>query len=100
MFLFAPAIGEFFERGKLPKTEELFEKVKMNISHAVDDPKKHWQRRRPYEVDAALRFGQPETNASYPSGHSTRGTVYAMMFAELFPERREAIRRVRTEPPE
>ncbi len=97
MFLFAPAIGDFFQRGKLPKTEALFEKVKKDISGAVDDPKKEWQRRRPYEVDPALRLGQPESNASYPSGHSTRGTVYALMFAELFPDKREAILKIGAE---
>jgi membrane-associated phospholipid phosphatase len=28
---------------------------------------------------------------SYPSGHSTRGTVFALLLAELFPGQREAI---------
>lgn len=31
------------------------------------------------------------TDYSYPSGHSTRGTVFAFVLAELFPAQREAI---------
>jgi acid phosphatase (class A) len=35
--------------------------------------------------------GKPERNASYPSGHATRGMAQALVLAELFPEKREAI---------
>jgi acid phosphatase (class A) len=91
MFLFAPAIGPFFEPGKLPKTEALFQKVRKDIAAPLDKAKNNWQRRRPYQLDEQLSLGKPETSFGYPSGHSTRGTVYSLLMAELFPDKREAI---------
>jgi len=91
IFLFAPAIGPFFQPGKLPKTEALFKKVKKDITEPIDIPKDHWQRRRPYQLDEHLSLGPPEPSYGYPSGHSTRGTVQALVLAELFPDRKEAI---------
>ncbi|HNR71179.1 MAG TPA: phosphatase PAP2 family protein [Verrucomicrobiota bacterium] len=91
IFLYAPAIGPFFQPGKFPKVEALFQKVRKDISAPLDRTKKHWKRRRPYELDPQLALGRPETTFSYPSGHSTRGTVQALLLAELFPKQREAI---------
>jgi acid phosphatase (class A) len=91
IFLFGPAIGPFFQAGKLPKTEALFQKVRKDISVAINTPKDHWKRRRPYQMDDQLSLGKPEPSYGYPSGHSTRGTVQALLLAELFPERKEAI---------
>jgi acid phosphatase (class A) len=91
IFLFAPAIGPFFQPGKLPKTEALFKKVKKDIGVAIDIPKDHWQRRRPYQLDDHLSLGEPEPSFGYPSGHSTRGTVQALLLAELFPEQKAGI---------
>ena len=91
IFLFAPAIGPFFQPGKLPKIEALFQKVRTNISEHINIPKNHWKRQRPYELDDSLTLGRPEKSFGYPSGHSTRGTVQALLLAELFPEQKEAI---------
>jgi acid phosphatase (class A) len=91
IFLFAPAIGDFFQEGKLPKTEALFQKVKSDIGDAINTPKNHWKRRRPYEMDEQLNLGRPENSFSYPSGHSTRGTVQSLLLAELFPEQKDGI---------
>jgi acid phosphatase (class A) len=91
IFLFEPAIGPFFKAGKLPKTELLFLKVKISILQPINTPKNHWKRQRPYQLDPQLSLGAPEMSFSYPSGHSTCGTVLALVLAELFPERKEAI---------
>jgi len=91
IFLFAPAIGPFFQAGKFPKTEALFQKVKTDIAEPINIPKDHWKRKRPYELDEHLSLGRPEKSFGYPSGHSTRGTVQALLLAELFPEQRGAI---------
>jgi acid phosphatase (class A) len=93
-FLFTAAIGPAFEPGKLPKTEALFQQVKKEVGGIINRPKNHWKRLRPYELDARLLLGSREDSTSYPSGHSTRGTVYAWLFAELFPEKREAIQAI------
>jgi acid phosphatase (class A) len=92
LFNFAPAIGSEFQPGKYPKMEALFATVKTNIADCINIPKKHWKRLRPCQVDPQLDgVGEKETSASYPSGHSTRGTLQALMLVELFPEKREAI---------
>jgi acid phosphatase (class A) len=89
--LFGPAIGADFDLEKLPKTKAMLEKMKKDIQGAIDLPKNHYQRQRPYQLDEGLVFGKPESSFGYPSGHSARGTVYAMLLAELFPEKKEAI---------
>jgi acid phosphatase (class A) len=89
--LFAPAIGPFFQPGKLPKTEALLEKVKKDIAEPLDAAKDYYKRQRPYQLDPRLSLGKPESSFGYPSGHSTRGTVYSLLLAELFPDRKEAI---------
>jgi acid phosphatase (class A) len=91
IFLFAPAIGPFFQEGKLPKTEALFKRVKNDITEPLDTAKDHFHRRRPYQMDEQLSLGAPEKSFGYPSGHSTRSTVEALLLAEMFPDNQEAI---------
>ena len=95
VFHFAPAIGPWFVPGKYPKTEALFKELEREAKAVTSVAKKHWQRIRPYHLDPA-RFTDPveheeRTDYSYPSGHSTRATLYALVLAELFPAQREAI---------
>ncbi len=89
---FAPALGKWFVPGRLPKTAHLLERAKLCARAPVHTAKEYWKRQRPYELDASLRFGRkPESSYSYPSGHSTVGTLLALVLAELVPDRREAI---------
>ena len=95
IFHFAPAIGTWFAPGKLPKTEALFQAVEAEAKTTTDDAKKFFQRPRPYHLEPA-RFPhsvehEDPTHYSYPSGHSTRGTVFALLLAELLPDHRDAI---------
>jgi acid phosphatase (class A) len=89
--LFQPAVGATFDLDKLPKTKGLLEKVKKEIGPVIDASKNHFKRLRPYQIDDHLVLGAPEPSFSYPSGHSTRGTVYSLVVAELYPEKKEAI---------
>ena len=91
LFLFTPAIGPFFQPGKLPKTEALFQKARTDIAEPVNTAKDYWKRKRPYQMDKDLTLGRPERSFGYPSGHSARGTVQALLLAELFPEKKGAI---------
>jgi acid phosphatase (class A) len=95
IFCFTPAIGPWFVPGKFPKTEALLKEIEAETKVIVTSGKKHWQRLRPYQVDPARLPDSIEheapTDYSYPSGHSTRGTVWAFVLAEIFPEHREAI---------
>jgi acid phosphatase (class A) len=89
--LFQPAVGPAFELQNLPKTRELLDKVKKEIGPVIDASKNHFKRLRPYQIDDHLALGPAEPSFSYPSGHSTRGTVYALVIAELFPEKKDAV---------
>ncbi len=95
IFHYAPAIGAWFVPGKFPKTEALFKEVEAEAKAVTDNAKNHWKRPRPYHLDP-VRFPhsiehESPTHYSYPSGHSTRGTVFTLLLAELFPDKREAI---------
>jgi len=89
--LFEPAIGPLFRTGKIPKTEALLAKVRTEIGIVIDIPKDHYKRKRPYQLDKDLTLGDPEPSFGYPSGHSTRGTVYSLILAEIFPEKSKPI---------
>ena len=95
IFHYAPVIGPWFVPGKFPRTEALFKQVEAEAKAATDGAKKFYKRPRPYHV-APERFPhsvehEDPTHYSYPSGHSTRGTVFAFLLAELFPDKREAL---------
>jgi acid phosphatase (class A) len=93
IFAFAPAIGPFFTPARFPRTEALFKEVDAEAKPVIDGAKDTWKRPRPFVADPA-RFtepGDPEKSPDYPSGHSTRGTLFALLLAEIFPGQREAI---------
>jgi acid phosphatase (class A) len=95
IFHFAPVIGDWFKPGKFPKTEALFTEVEAEAKVVTGVAKKNWQRIRPYHVEPALFpkaiEHEDRTDYCYPSGHSTRGTVFAALLAELFPDKRAAL---------
>jgi len=93
IFQFAPAIGAFFSPEKFPRTEALFAEVEAETKKAVDAAKNTWKRPRPFVADPAkfAQPGDPEKSPGYPSGHSTRGTVFALLLAGLFPQQGDAI---------
>jgi acid phosphatase (class A) len=91
IFNFTPAIGTFFQPGKFPQTEAFFERLQKDAAAATDAAKDFWKRPRPYTVDPTLASGKLEKSFGYPSGHSTEGTVLALLLAELFPDKRDDI---------
>ena len=91
IFTWTPAIGDFFQPGKFPKTEALLNNVHSDAEAVVDGAKDHWKRPRPYVVDPSLAAGKLETSFSYPSGHSTESMTLALVMADLFPDKHDAI---------
>jgi acid phosphatase (class A) len=91
IFTFTPAIGDFFQPGKFPKTEALMHNVLSDAGTVIDGAKDHWKRPRPYAIDPSLASGKLETSFSYPSGHSTGSMVLALVLADLFPDKHDAI---------
>jgi acid phosphatase (class A) len=91
IFNFKAAIGDFFVAGKFPKTEAFFEKVQKDAEAVTDKAKDYYQRPRPYVTDPSLVNGKLEKSFSYPSGHSTESMVLALVLADVFPDKHDAI---------
>jgi acid phosphatase (class A) len=88
---FTPAIGRNFQPGKFPKTEAFMHNVQTDAAAVADHAKNIWKRPRPFMIDPGLATGKLEKTFSYPSGHSTESMVLALVLADLFPEKRDAI---------
>jgi acid phosphatase (class A) len=88
---FAPAIGNDFQPGKFPQTEVFIHNVQTDAETLTDNAKNIWKRPRPFMIDHSLATGKLEKTFSYPSGHSTESMVLALVLADLFPEKRDAI---------
>jgi len=91
IFNFAPVIGGYFQSNNLPKTTAFFERVQKQAEAVTDDAKDFYRRPRPFTVDPSLANGKLEKSFSYPSGHSTESMVLAVVLADLFPDKRDAI---------
>jgi acid phosphatase (class A) len=91
IFNFTPAIGAFFVPGKFPKTEAFFQRVQTDAEAVTDNAKDFYKRPRPYVTDPSLANGKLEKSFSYPSGHSTESMVLALVLADLFPDKHDAI---------
>jgi acid phosphatase (class A) len=92
-YAYAVAVGPFLKPGKFPRLDAMFQELELEVKPVIDAGKNHWKRLRPYVQDPA-RFsepGDPENSFGYPSGHATRGTVFGLILAEIFPEQRDAI---------
>jgi acid phosphatase (class A) len=91
VFNFTPAVGAFFVSNNLPKTTALFHHVQTDAAAVTDNAKDFYKRPRPYVTDPSLANGKLEKSFSYPSGHSTESMVLALVLADLFPDRQDAI---------
>jgi acid phosphatase (class A) len=91
IFNFTPAIGDFFQSNSLPKTTAFFERVQTDAEAVTDNAKEFYKRPRPYVTNPTLINGKLEKSFSYPSGHSTESMVLALVLADLFPDRHDAI---------
>jgi acid phosphatase (class A) len=90
-FNFTPAIGAFFQSNNLPKTALFFNRVQTDAAAITDNAKDFYKRPRPYVTDPSLANGKLEKSFSYPSGHSTETMVLALVLADLFPDKHDAI---------
>lgn len=91
VYTFEPVVGSFFQPTALPATTTFFEQVQADAENVTDAGKNFFKRPRPYTVDRTLASGKLEKSFSYPSGHSTESMVLALVLAELFPDKHDAI---------
>ncbi len=92
VFQFAPIIGAGFTAEKCPMTAALFKDIETDSKYFSRTSKEHWNRKRPPYIDPAVHPSATlEDEGSYPSGHATRGVLFALLMSEIFPEHREAL---------
>ena len=91
VFSFTGAVGDYFTEANLPKTAAFFKKVHSDAATVTDLGKDHFKRPRPFVIDPSLANGKLEKSFSYPSGHSTESMVLALVLADLFPDKADAI---------
>ncbi len=92
MSLFQGVLGPWFTAANLPKLDRLSQNVDKDVSHFVTMAKKHFNRPRPAQEDCRITWSvPPDASPAYPSGHSTWATVYALLLAEIAPERHAAL---------
>ncbi|WP_243047808.1 phosphatase PAP2 family protein [Dyella sp. RRB7] len=93
-FAFASVVGPGFQADKLPHVAALFKEAEEETKQAVDTSKNHWKRLRPCPPASACARDPEEAKKKsygYPSGHSSRATVDAILLAQLFPQDTDAL---------
>ena len=91
VYNFTAAVGPFFQANRLPITTAFFLRVQVDAENVTDNSKNFFKRPRPYTIDRTLASGKLEKSFSYPSGHSTESMVLALVLAEVFPDKHDAI---------
>jgi acid phosphatase (class A) len=92
VFVFADVLGPWFTARNLPLTAAFFQNVDDDSHIVSESAKKYWSRPRPplQNKDIKPAVELPKT-ASYPSGHATRGELFARMLADLEPDLKDKI---------
>ena len=90
--MFASVMGSQFQPANLPITSYVFERMGVTEDAVVDPVKAYFGRIRPFlnnpEIKALVK---PSSSNSYPSGHTSRSTMMAIVLSSMVPEKRAAI---------
>ncbi len=90
--MFTQVLGEKFVAASLPKATLLFERIGDSEDDTLDAAKPFFGRVRPWLANPEVKaIAKPTKSGSYPSGHTTRVTINAIMVAAMVPEKKEAI---------
>ena len=88
MSSFADLLDREVDPGRFPHTLAVLDKANNDLRSVLDPLKQHYLRPRPYSSHSELVPAvEKEASHSYPSGHATRGVLYAAILAEFHPER-------------
>lgn len=91
VFRFADAAGDGFDAKRLPHTAFLFERLTSSIGAVVAPAKDYWKRPRPFLASADVQPTSRPEGATYPSGHAVLARLYAIVLADLLPQKRREI---------
>ncbi len=89
---FDQALSGRFDSEIAPKLYALVAQATTEVRAVNSVLKRHYTRPRPFMADPTVTPIVPkEEGNSYPSSHATRGLAVALLLADIFPERREAL---------
>lgn len=92
---FAAILGDAFAAEALPATRRILGAVQVAVGRVVVEAKGVFPRTRPYAEDAAFRRCRGTlflaAERSYPSGHAAVGQAWAIVLADLLPDRSAAL---------
>jgi acid phosphatase (class A) len=91
VFRFADTVGKDFDAGRLPQTALLFERLTRSIGAVVGPAKDHWNRPRPFLASNEVHPTSRPDGSTYPSGHAVLARLYAIVLADLLPQKRREI---------
>lgn len=94
IFRFADVVDNpKFTKENLPKFSAFFDRVVETEAAVVDPAKDVWKRTRPHLLypDLVKPAVPLSKSGSYPSGHTTVGTLMGVVLANMLPEKRDAI---------
>jgi acid phosphatase (class A) len=90
--IYGAILGEGVTAARFPLVVAFLNRVAENEDTVVDPAKKGFARPRPHLVNAEIVPIVPRSSSgSYPSGHTTRGTLVGLVLVKMLPEKREAI---------
>ncbi len=93
---FACALNAPVTQADTPRLYRLLRRTLRDAGGSTGAAKEHYQRLRPFQVNKQPTCtpgaeGDLVKNGSYPSGHTAAGWTWALILAEIAPERSEAI---------
>jgi len=90
VFSFSEVLGPDFTRESHPKTADFFDRLEVTANQPKNFLKDFYHRIRPYRAfpDQVKEFVTQEDGYSYPSGHSTRAWLFALVLGTLVPDHR------------
>jgi len=91
---FSCAVGVELTPERAPKLVQVLQKAMRDAGRAVGVAKDHFAKPRPFLVDRGSTCRPPAeigTSTDYPSGHSVAGWTWALVLAEVAPDRASPI---------
>jgi acid phosphatase (class A) len=89
---FQSVMGPWLTEKDLPRLARLFAALETESKRFSNAAKREFHRPRPEHEEPRIHVPiDDETTFAYPSGHATRGMLYALILVELAPEHRQAL---------
>lgn len=93
VFSFAEVLGPQFKAESYPETAGFFKRMEATANDPKNFLKDTYRRDRPYKAFPGVvkELVDEEHGYSYPSGHSTRAWLFALVLGDLAPKHRNAL---------